>query len=279
MDKLNVTQTQVPFSRPASPERNLAIGWVGLGNMGYLMARNFAKSRSNGLLVWNRTTSKAEDLQKEVGSNVVSIAKDLTEIVEKCDVIFTSLSEDTIVKSVYEKFAEVLKSKPTSSAKIFVETSTTFPTLAPQLDDLITALPHCHFVTSPLHFADKSGIDPSNVLTFVEEILPAPSMVGYANRMAHKNFDGTTGFSINGGIKDASHMRHLSSANDVPLPAIDVAYQHLLTARAIHQSARQAGTANFDVLDWSGMIAGVRVAAGLAHSTAPRYNPVQEKSD
>ena len=28
-------------------------------------------------------------------------------------------------------------------------------------------------------------------------------MVNYANRMAHDNFDGTTGFSIDGGIKDA----------------------------------------------------------------------------
>ncbi|TRM65861.1 NAD binding domain of 6-phosphogluconate dehydrogenase-domain-containing protein [Schizophyllum amplum] len=338
MNRLNVTKEEIPFSRPASPGRNLTLGWVGLGNMGYLMARNLAKGKGTGppLLVWNRTTSKAEGLQKEVGS-AVSVAKDLTDIVEKCDVIFTSLNEDSIVKSIYEQFAETLKSKPASSMKIFVETSTIFPSLAIQLDDLITVLPHCHFVTSPVFgapaaadkaqllivmsgdykakkeaahllvpsvgrkvldlggniakaptfklignsmilgtveilaegftFADKSGIDPS-------------IMINYANRMAHDNFDGSTGFSIEGGIKDASHIRHLSTKNDVPLPAIDVAYQHLLTARALHRTAQQAGTTNLDVLDWSGMVAGARVAAGLDafDSTKHKY-PVQESND
>ena len=119
-------------------------------------------------------------------------------------------------------------------------------------------------------------------------------MVNYANRMAHDNFDGTTGFSIDGGIKDArfvqssslrifadcayhpSHIRHLSTKNDVPLPAIDVAYQHLLTARALHRSAQQAGTTNLEVLDWSGMVAGARVAAGLDAFDSTKVRLVSE---
>lgn len=47
------------------------------------------------------------------------------------------------------------------------------------------------------------------------------------------------------------------------MPAIDIAHQHLLTARAIHTANKQAGIAIYDTLDWSGMIAGARVAAGL----------------
>ncbi|KAL1748956.1 NAD binding domain of 6-phosphogluconate dehydrogenase-domain-containing protein [Schizophyllum fasciatum] len=351
MSSLGVTKQQIPFSRPPSPGRQRKLGWVGLGNMGYLMARNLAKGKKDGppLLVWNRTPTKSEELQKELGPRV-RVANDLTDLVEQCDIIFTSLNEDAVVKSVYEQFAETLKSKPASNLKIFVETSTIFPSLAIQLDNLITTLPHCHLVTSPVFgppatadkaqlviimsgdykakkevahllvpsvgrkvldlggniikaptfklignsmilgtievlaegftFADKSGIDPSNVLTFVQEMLPAPNMVNYANRMANDNFDGTTGFSIDGGIKDASHIRHLSTKNDVPLPAIDVAYQHLLTARALHRSAQQAGTTNLDVLDWSGMVAGARVAAGLDafDSTKHKY-PVQEAND
>lgn len=47
------------------------------------------------------------------------------------------------------------------------------------------------------------------------------------------------------------------------MPVVDTAHQHLLTARAIHTSHKQEGKAVFDTLDWSGIIAGTRVAAGL----------------
>ena len=60
-----------------------------------------------------------------------------------------------------------------------------------------------------------------------------------------------------------SHIRRLSTEVNSPMPAIDVAHQHLLTARAIHQVQKQEGRAKFDTLDWSGMVAGIRVAAGL----------------
>ena len=43
----------------------------------------------------------------------------------------------------------------------------------------------------------------------------------------------------------------------------DVAHGHLLTARAIHQEQSKRGEQAFDVLDWSGLVAGTRVAAGL----------------
>lgn len=47
------------------------------------------------------------------------------------------------------------------------------------------------------------------------------------------------------------------------MPAVDIAHQHLLTARAIHEADRREGKETFDILDWSGIIAGTRVAAGL----------------
>ena len=43
----------------------------------------------------------------------------------------------------------------------------------------------------------------------------------------------------------------------------DVAHGHLLTARAIHQEQSKRGEQAYDVLDWSGLVAGTRVAAGL----------------
>lgn len=47
------------------------------------------------------------------------------------------------------------------------------------------------------------------------------------------------------------------------MPAIDVAHQHLITARALHQAKQAEGKDTYDILDWSGIVAGTRVAAGL----------------
>ena len=45
--------------------------------------------------------------------------------------------------------------------------------------------------------------------------------------------------------------------------AQDTAHQHLLTARALHAAKRAAGEPVFETLDWSSLVAGTRVAAGL----------------
>ncbi|KAJ7222861.1 NAD-P-binding protein [Mycena haematopus] len=125
--------------------------------------------------------------------------------------------------------------------------------------------------------AEKSGIAPGEIHGLVKDIFPAPGIIRYSERMSTNHFDGTTGFSIEGGIKDASHIRRLTAVHNSPMPSIDIAHQHLITARAIHTAAVQAGihTPNVqaakkaggedavEVLDWSGMIAGTRVAAGL----------------
>ncbi|KAG6919036.1 hypothetical protein DXG01_009746 [Tephrocybe rancida] len=115
--------------------------------------------------------------------------------------------------------------------------------------------------------AEKSGIDAENVHNLVQgkssHLLPAPSTVAYSDKIAHDKFDGSVGFAIDGGIKDASHIRRLTAEFNSPMPAIDVAHQHLLTARAIHQLKKQEGKAEFETLDWSGIVAGTRAAAGL----------------
>lgn len=47
------------------------------------------------------------------------------------------------------------------------------------------------------------------------------------------------------------------------MPAIDIAHQHLLTARAIHAGQKVQGKERFETLDWSAIVAGCRVGAGL----------------
>jgi hypothetical protein len=51
------------------------------------------------------------------------------------------------------------------------------------------------------------------------------------------------------------------------MPTIDVAHQHLLTSRALHAAHKLQGVeekgGEFEVLDWSAIIAASRVAAGM----------------
>lgn len=103
----------IPFSRPTTPQISPPrIGFCGIGSMGRLMARNLARSQRPDavpVLIYNRTTSKARELADELGEQKIKIASSLEQIVAECDVIFTSLPADSVVKSVYQRFAGALK--------------------------------------------------------------------------------------------------------------------------------------------------------------------------
>lgn len=105
----------VPYSRPPTPSvRPLQVGFIGLGAMGYLMARNFANNRPahrDGLppvSVWNRTVSKSEKLLAEVGQDKVHVAQSAAQVASECDVIITNLANDVVVKSIYQDIAKAL---------------------------------------------------------------------------------------------------------------------------------------------------------------------------
>jgi len=231
--------------------------------------------------------------------------------------------------------------------RIFVEASTIYPSVAGELDALISAIPYCHLVTGPVFgppamadkatlivllsgdyrskkevaytlvpaigrrvldlggnvekaptfklignslilgsieliaesytIAEKSGIGQELVYEYIKEMFPAPIWLSYGDKMLNNEFDGSVGFSIDGGVKDATHIRRLSSEHNAPMPAIDNAHHHLLTARALHTAQERTGTTRFPVLDWSALIAGTRVAAGLdAFDSAENSGPVPE---
>jgi len=123
--------------------------------MGYPMAKCLAKhghAIPNGaapLLVFNRTKEKAMKLKSEVGDRI-RVADSLEQLALECDVVFTSLATDDAVKSVYNAFHSALKNSTHTQPKIFVETSTCYPTLASELDSLLSPIPHTHFVTGPI---------------------------------------------------------------------------------------------------------------------------------
>lgn len=114
-DRIQQAHEQLPYSRPATPGAGSSyqIGFIGLGNMGYFMARNLANHLSyvDGppLLVWNRSTGKSDELVKEVGQEKAKIAHSVEEIAKKSDILITSLGSDAAVSQVYAQITKALK--------------------------------------------------------------------------------------------------------------------------------------------------------------------------
>ena len=122
----------LPYSRPQTPglPAQVQVGWIGLGAMGYFMARNLANHRAAHLddqppvLVWNRSKEKSEKLLGELGDRKVAIAQNVVELAKASDIIIVSISGDHIVKALHTEIAGALKAQPPTKRKIFVETST-----------------------------------------------------------------------------------------------------------------------------------------------------------
>ncbi|KAG0266727.1 hypothetical protein BG011_001186 [Mortierella polycephala] len=109
------------------PTQDIKIGWIGLGEMGLGMATNLQKylaSHSAQLTVWNRTLSKADSVHA-LGAHVATSIEDL---VSKSNVIFTSLSNDAAVDSVYSQLIPL--ASQTQQPIVFIETSTIHPNQA-----------------------------------------------------------------------------------------------------------------------------------------------------
>lgn len=75
--------------------------------------------------------------------------------------------------------------------------------------------------------------------------------------MIHNSFAGNTGFTVEGGLKDANHLRHLAASVHTTIPVIDLAHNSLITSWAAGGKEK----------DWSSLVAGPRVAAGLGGFT------------
>ena len=81
----------------------MKIGFIGLGAMGYPMARHLAKEHE--VIVWNRTRSKAEKHAREHGT---TLAGDVTDCAA-ADVVITMLPTSTEVDEIVDKITPSLR--------------------------------------------------------------------------------------------------------------------------------------------------------------------------
>lgn len=79
------------------------------------MARNMANrhmahpNAAQPLLIWNRSAEKSERLLKELGEHKIKIASSPEDLARDCDIIFTNLANDTVVKDTFLRFSKALE--------------------------------------------------------------------------------------------------------------------------------------------------------------------------
>ncbi|GFZ43010.1 hypothetical protein JCM24511_00728 [Saitozyma sp. JCM 24511] len=101
--------------------------------------------------------------------------------------------------------------------------------------------------------ADQAGVGSEQLVQLIKDQHSSPQLIRYADRITKNRFDSEGGFNLGGGITDARHIRQLAESHNVPMPVMDVAHQHMLSARA------HGG----ETMDWTALVGGERIAAGL----------------
>ncbi|KAG9186470.1 hypothetical protein G6011_09578 [Alternaria panax] len=156
-----------------STQEPLRLGWIGLGSMGLAMAtniQNHVQQHSLPLLrYWNRTLSRGDGLREIGGTPCPSIA----DLVQNCDVIFISVSDDTVLQSVTKT---ILSSGPITS-KTFVDTTTVHPTTTSTITSNFTSAGAFYiaapvFGATPLAQAGRLLIAVAGPPSAIEPVLP-----------------------------------------------------------------------------------------------------------
>ncbi|PWN90279.1 NAD(P)-binding protein [Acaromyces ingoldii] len=102
--------------------------------------------------------------------------------------------------------------------------------------------------------ADKAGIGADRVQEWIELFYPAPSAIGYGNKILNNKFAADGGFTVAGGLKDARHIKRLGEENNCPMHITERAIQHLLVSQEASKGQDK---------DWSSLVAGQRKESGL----------------
>ncbi|KAK5126667.1 hypothetical protein LTR85_009601 [Meristemomyces frigidus] len=114
------------------------IAWIGLGNMGRAMTTNIV-NKSNAftapLVLYNRTTARAEALSSSLPPGKTSVAYSIAEAIEQADIVFTIVSNDAAFE---ETVAKALQAPNGLKGKLLVGSSTIAPETAMKMGQMIT---------------------------------------------------------------------------------------------------------------------------------------------
>ncbi|GMH39347.1 hypothetical protein BSKO_07245 [Bryopsis sp. KO-2023] len=155
-----------------------SVGFLGMGIMGSAMAANLNKSELFGpIAVWNRTSSKCDELKSQ-GAKVVATP---AEVVRQCDITFGCLSDPTAAADVVLSEGGVLEG--ISANKGYVDMSTVDEQTSIKIGKAI-AEKGGRFVEAPVSGSKKPAIDGTLIIlaagdpTLYKEALPCFDIMG-----------------------------------------------------------------------------------------------------
>lgn len=135
-------------------EKTIKIGWIGLGNMGIPMATNLLKA-GYALNIYNRSRDKEKTL---IDAGAIS-AQNPAAVLASSDIVFTMLSNDAAVKSVFEDTDGLLSSDLTNQqGKLLIDMSTVAPETSRYLSSL-TEKKGLEFLEAPVSGSVKPAQD------------------------------------------------------------------------------------------------------------------------
>lgn len=124
-----------------------------MGNMGKGMVKNLVEKGNldKPLILYNRTRKRSEELAAKLPEGKTEIVDSLEEGIKKADIIFTIVSNDAAVQSVFE---DLLKGDV--AGKLFVDCSTIHPDTTDQVAKSVTDK-GAQFVASPVFGAPPAA--------------------------------------------------------------------------------------------------------------------------
>ncbi|KAL2760126.1 hypothetical protein ACRALDRAFT_2038838 [Sodiomyces alcalophilus JCM 7366] len=131
-------------------------GFIGLGQMGYQMARNLQSKLppTDSISIYDINKDAMQQLKAEMegaqaGGAKVSLAESAPEASSEADTIITVLPEPHHVKSVYETILSSLANKPNKD-RLFIDCSTIDPQTSRAVASSVTAASQGAFVDAPM---------------------------------------------------------------------------------------------------------------------------------
>jgi 3-hydroxyisobutyrate dehydrogenase-like beta-hydroxyacid dehydrogenase len=100
------------------------------------------------LILYNRTSSRSEDLSSQLGPNKTKIAETISDAVKSSDIIFMCLGDDAAVTSTVDSILE-----NDVTGKLIVDCSTVHPDTSNALEKKVTEK-GAEFVGMPGKFSD-----------------------------------------------------------------------------------------------------------------------------
>ncbi|KAI1266047.1 NAD binding domain of 6-phosphogluconate dehydrogenase-domain-containing protein [Xylariaceae sp. FL1019] len=138
----------------SSSRRLDSYGFIGLGQMGFQMAKNLQSklSPSDAIRLFDINKAAAQKLIEEIrasqaGGAVVEIAESVSDAAEDADTIITVLPEPSHVKGVY---SELLKPDLPPKTRIFIDSSTIDPSSSREVATWVSNAKQGQFVDAPM---------------------------------------------------------------------------------------------------------------------------------